>query len=125
MEHKEFSEMNVIPLVDVMLVLLTIVLTTATFIVAGEISVNLPDAKNRENRSTHPIFITITEDERLFIEKSEVSLEELASHIKSFDNEQAVVIRADKNVPINKFVVVIDALKEDGFKNVSLEVKEK
>lgn len=125
MEHNEFREMNVIPFVDVMLVLLTIVLITSTFIVAGEISVNLPDAKNRENRSTAPIFITITEDERLFIERTEVSLQELISRIKSFDNAQSVVIRADKNVPINRFVVVIDALKEDGFKKVSLEVKEK
>ncbi len=125
MEHKEFREMNVIPLVDVMLVLLTIVLTTATFIMAGEIAVNLPNAKNSENRSTSPVFITITSDERLYINKIEITPDDLARWLQSVDKKQAIVIRADENVVIRKFVFVIDTLKGNGFKKVSMEVRDK
>lgn len=124
-QNKEFREMNVIPLVDVMLVLLTIVLTTATFIVAGEIAVNLPKAENRENRSNAPLFITITEDERLFIDKLEIRPDELLNRLREINKEQPIVIRADENVAVRKFVFVIDALKGEGFKRVSMEVKEK
>ncbi|MEO0230254.1 MAG: biopolymer transporter ExbD [candidate division WOR-3 bacterium] len=123
--NKEIREMNVIPLVDIMLVLLTIVLTTATFIVTGEIAVNLPKAVNRENRSTAPIVITITEDERLYIDSLQLTPEELLNRLKEIDKEQSIVIRADENVAIRKFVFVIDALKGEGFKRVSMEVKEK
>ncbi|GEM_PF-132861 len=124
-QNKEFREMNVIPLVDVMLVLLTIVLTTATFIMAGEIAINLPKAENIENRSTAPLFITITEDERLFIDKSEIRENELIPRLQEIGKEQPIVIRADKNAVVRKFVFVIDALKGEGFKKISMEVLEK
>ncbi|MCX8069388.1 MAG: biopolymer transporter ExbD [Thermodesulfovibrionales bacterium] len=126
MEHnKEFREMNVIPLVDVMLVLLTIVLTTATFIVAGEISVNLPQAENREARSNAPLFITITKDERVFLDRLELTPDELVSRLKEINKEKPIVIRADEDLAVRKIVFVIDALKGKGFKKVSMEVKEK
>lgn len=126
MEHnKEFREMNVIPLVDVMLVLLTIVLTTATFIVAGEISVNLPEAKHRDEIAREPLFITITKDKRLFIDKLELTPDELIYHLRKINREQSIVIRADENVYVKRFVFVLDALKGEGFKKVSMEVQEK
>jgi biopolymer transport protein ExbD len=126
MEHnKEFREMNVIPLVDVMLVLLTIVLTTATFIVAGEISVNLPEAKHRDEIAREPLFITITKDERLFIDKLELTPDELIDHLRKINREQSIVIRADESVYVKRFVFVLDALKGEGFKKVSMEVQEK
>jgi biopolymer transport protein ExbD len=125
MEEKEFDYINVIPLVDVMLVLLTIVLTTATFIVAGEISVNLPEAKHREKIAREPLFITITKDERLFIDKLELTPDELIDHLRKINREQSIVIRADENVYVKRFVFVIDALKGEGFKKVSMEVQEK
>lgn len=124
MENKEFGDINVIPFVDIMLVLLTIVLTTATFIVAGEIAVNLPEAKNRENISREPLFIMITKDERLFIDKSEISPDELIPRLQEI-GEHPVVIRADEDVSVKRFVFVMDALKGEGFKRVSIEVQER
>jgi len=125
MEHKELREMNVIPLVDVMLVLLTIVLTTATFIASGEIAVNLPEAKTRDNISGASLFITIAKDEKIFMDKLEVSPDDLITRLQGLNNEQPVVIRADENVPVKRFVFVIDALKGEGFKRVSMEVQER
>jgi biopolymer transport protein ExbD len=125
MEEKEFDYINVIPLVDVLLVLLAIVLTTATFIVAGEIAVNLPEAEHREKIAQEPLFITITKDERLFIDKLELTPDELPNHLRKINREQSIVIRADENAVVRKLVFVIDALKGEGFKKVSIEVQEK
>ncbi len=58
--EREVNQINVIPLVDVMLVLLVIVLTTATFITAGQIPVNLAKAKEASERQDRPLIITVT-----------------------------------------------------------------
>ncbi len=125
MKDREFSEINVIPLVDIMLVLLTIVLTTTTFIITGHISVNLPGAKNRDIRAENPIYITLTKDNRLFIDKMEVADMEVINHLKRFSKEKPVVIRADEEVPLKRFAFVVDKLKGEGFAKVSMEVKER
>ena len=57
---RELNQINLIPLVDVMLVLLVIMLTTATFINAGQISVNLAKAAAANERQDTPLIITVT-----------------------------------------------------------------
>ena len=64
---QEFSEINVIPLVDVMLVLLTIVLSTATFVVNGKIPVDLPQARNAAAGVQAATILTITQDNQLYL----------------------------------------------------------
>src|SRR6185503_12929531 len=64
---RELDQINVIPLVDVMLVLLVIVLTTATFISTGQIPVNLAKAKEAGDRKDVPIVITLNAEGSLFI----------------------------------------------------------
>ena len=65
--QRDIDQINVIPLVDVMLVLLVIVLTTATFISSGQIPVNLAKAKEVGDRKDAPIVITLTADGALFL----------------------------------------------------------
>ena len=65
--QRDIDQINVIPLVDVMLVLLVIVLTTATFISSGQIPVNLAKAKEVGARKDAPIIITLTADGALFL----------------------------------------------------------
>ncbi|MEO5864121.1 MAG: biopolymer transporter ExbD, partial [Nitrospiraceae bacterium] len=64
--QRDIDQINVIPLVDVMLVLLVIVLTTATFISSGQIPVNLAKAKEVGSRTDAPIVLTLTADGALF-----------------------------------------------------------
>ena len=64
---RELDQINVIPLVDVMLVLLVIVLTTATFITTGQIPVNLAKAKEAGDRKDVPIVITLNAEGNLFV----------------------------------------------------------
>ena len=65
--EREINQINVIPLVDVMLVLLVIVLTTATFISTGQVPVELAKATAVNDRKDVPLMITLTADGRLFL----------------------------------------------------------
>lgn len=62
--EREVDQINVIPLVDIMLVLLVIVLTTATFITTGQIPVNLAKASTSADRHDRPIVVTVTAEGR-------------------------------------------------------------
>lgn len=124
MEEKEISSMNVIPLVDIMLVLLTIVLTTATFIAKGEIPVELPEAKSgKAVQPQESVVITITKEGKIYLKSREVSYEELKEFLKTLNRQTPVEINADKNAKLENFVKVFDLLNQYGFKNVNLLVK--
>ncbi|WP_461830035.1 ExbD/TolR family protein [Aquifex sp.] len=123
-EDREFSEINVIPLVDIMLVLLTIVLTTATFVVQGEIPVNLPEAKSAQQRKTvNPVRIAITKEGSFYLNGKEVHLKDLEAELSKLSKNTPIEVIADKDVKVEKLVEVLDILNKHQLKNVSLLVK--
>jgi biopolymer transport protein ExbD len=119
---QDIDQINVIPLVDVMLVLLVIVLTTATFISTGQIPVNLAKAKAVSDRKDVPIIITLTSEGGLFVNDKPVADGELPSTLLAESRESAVVVRADKVTLLEKFVALVDEIRGLGFHQVSLEV---
>lgn len=119
---RELDQINVIPLVDVMLVLLVIVLTTATFISTGQVPVNLAKAKEVGDRKDVPIVITLTADSKLYVNDRAVEQGGLSSALSSQSHDSAVVVRADKVTLLERFVSVVDEVRGLGFQNVSLEV---
>lgn len=120
--QRDIDQINVIPLVDVMLVLLVIVLTTATFISSGQIPVNLAKAKEVGTRKEAPIIITLTADGALFLNDRAVPEGGLQSVLTAEPRESAVVVRADKVTLLERFVSVVDEVRGLGFQQVSLEV---
>ncbi|MCP9473212.1 MAG: biopolymer transporter ExbD [Nitrospira sp.] len=121
MNH-ELNQINVIPLVDVMLVLLVIVLTTATFITTGQIPVDLAKASEASDRKDVPVVITLTADGRLYLNDSAVPENGLRAVLASQSRESIVVVRADKVTMLERFVQVVDEVRGLGFSQVSLEV---
>jgi biopolymer transport protein ExbD len=119
---RELDQINVIPLVDVMLVLLVIVLTTATFISTGQIPVNLAKAKEVGDRKDVPIVITLNSDGHLFLNDRPVSENGLKDALDSEPRQSAVVVRADKTTLLERFVALVDDVRGLGFQQVSLEV---
>ncbi|MGQ0811166.1 MAG: ExbD/TolR family protein [Nitrospiraceae bacterium] len=119
---RELDQINVIPLVDVMLVLLVIVLTTATFISTGQIPVNLAKAKEVGDRKDVPVIITVTPDGRLYVNDQPVPQEGLPALLTAQPRTSAVVVRADKLTLLERFVEVVDEVRGLGFQQVSLEV---
>ncbi len=119
---RELNQINVIPLVDVMLVLLVIVLTTATFITTGQIPVDLAKAKEAGDRRDVPLVITLAADGRLYINDQPVSQEGLRTELTPHPRESLVVVRADRVTMLERFVEVVDEVRGLGFRQVSLEV---
>jgi biopolymer transport protein ExbD len=119
---RELNQINVIPLVDVMLVLLVIVLTTATFITTGQIPVDLAKAKEAGDRKDVPLVITLTADGSLYMNDQPVTQESLKAALIPHPRESLVVVRADRVTLLERFVEVVDAVRGLGFQQVSLEV---
>ncbi|MCE3223010.1 MAG: exbD [Nitrospira sp.] len=120
--EREVNQINVIPLVDVMLVLLVIVLTTATFISTGQIPVNLAKAKEAGDRKDVPVVVTLTADGDLFLNDRPIPADGLKTVLLSHPRESLVVVRADKVTVLERFVAVVDEIRGLGFQSVSLEV---
>jgi biopolymer transport protein ExbD len=118
----ELNQINVIPLVDVMLVLLVIVLTTATFISTGQIPVDLAKATEAAERKDVPVVITLTSQGEMYLNDSAVPENGLRIVLERQPRESLVVVRADKVTILERFVQVVDELKSLGFGQVSLEV---
>ncbi|MDQ6733394.1 MAG: biopolymer transporter ExbD [Nitrospirota bacterium] len=120
--ERELDQINVIPLVDVMLVLLVIVLTTATFISTGQIPVDLAKAKESGDRQDTPLVVTLTADGQLFMNDQPVGEEGLQNALASQSRQTLVVVRADRVTILERFVKVVDRIRGMGFQQVSLEV---
>jgi biopolymer transport protein ExbD len=123
MEEKEIDYINVIPLVDVMLVLLTIILTTSTFIATGGIPVSLPRVSQDRHETLKVRTIEIDRQGNIYLYSQPVTLETLRDAIRSLERNTSFMIRADRNIPLQNFVEVLDVLKKSGFKQISLQTE--
>ncbi len=120
---KLMSEINVTPLVDVMLVLLIIFMVTAPMMIEG-IRVNLPKVKAKYiTRKQEPLIVTITKEKKIYIQRYVMDLEELDYKLrKIFKNRRDVqlLIKADRSVPYGFFVKVISKIKKAGISRIGL-----
>lgn len=120
MDDRGFSSMNVIPLVDIMLVLLTIVLVTSTFIATGAMPVELPKASQRHGTEESAQVIDIDRQGNLFLNSRPLGLNEAIVVLAPLDRGTPIVIRADRTIRLQRFVEVMDSLKSNGFKKIRL-----
>lgn len=125
MDPKSFDYLNVIPLVDVMLVLLTIVLTTSTFIATGGIPVELPQASKSKDEALKNRTIELDRKGRIYLNSKAVTLPSLKATFSTLDRATPILIRADKTLALQAFVDVLDIVKSLGFKKVSLQTEAK
>ena len=117
------SDINVTPLVDVMLVLLIIFMVAAPMMTQG-VDVNLPKttAKNIKTRED-PLMLTVNRKKEIFIENQPVELSSLGVKVqKIFENrrEKEVLLRADKDVPYGYVIQVIARIKEAGIDKLGM-----
>jgi len=121
---KRFDQINVIPFIDIMLVLLVMVLTTATFIKQGVIPVNLPHAKATDKQELKKeVTVYVNAEGELFFEKTKVNLTELEQKLSGIAKTQTVVLRSDKESKFQDFVSVMDILKKLGHEQLYIVTK--
>lgn len=123
------SEINVVPLVDIILVVLIIFMVTAPMIMKPSINVNLPKASSGDKTEAKQFNITISADGKILLngQASDTNALKIAAEAEQKKNpEIQAVIQADKNVSHGQVVSVMDAIKQGGIKKFAISVdKEK
>ena len=115
--------LNIVPFIDIMLVLLAIVLSISTFIAQGKIAVDLPSANSTEQikEDEKKVSVIIDKDNKFFIDDVEVTADELKEKLNAIDTKTLVQLKSDKNAKFDSFVKVIDILKEKGHENFAIQ----
>lgn len=115
--------LNIVPFIDIMLVLLAIVLSISTFIAQGKIAVDLPSASSTEQikENKKKVSVVIDKDNKFFIDDAEISEDELKDKLNAIDTKTLVQLKSDKNAKFESFVKVIDILKEKGHENFAIQ----
>jgi len=116
------ADINIVPFVDVVLVLLIIFLITAPILQSG-IEVDLPKTKTVKEITEERLVITIDRAQRVYLGNDPVNIHDLAAQVKSKAPDfatRAVFVRCDEAVPFGAFAAVIDAMRQAGIQNISV-----
>ncbi len=125
---KQFDQINVIPFIDIMLVLLAIVLTTATFISQGQIEIKLPEANSAaplQKQVDKNLTISINKKSEIYLDNKLIEKEELSENLENINKKTRIILRIDKQVIFNDFIQVIDLLKANKLEKFSIITVEK
>ncbi len=121
--YRPMAEINVTPLVDVMLVLLIVFMVTAPLITSG-VSVNLPQANAKPvNSDSTPITITVNSQDQIYLQNSQVQLSNLVSTLQQISQnnpDRRVFVRGDKDVSYGDMLQVMATITQGGFTKVAL-----
>lgn len=118
---RRIDVINVIPFIDIMLVLLAIVLTTATFIVEGRLDIRLPTAPSQAaTPPTNPIELAVDRDGIIFVGATPISLEALGARLDTVPREASIVLRVDADARFGGFVAIVDLLKARNLDRLSI-----
>jgi len=116
------SEINIVPFVDVVLVLLIIFMITAPILQSG-IEVELPKTRTVKEISEERLVITIDRAQRVYLGNEPVNIHELGQKVRGQTQDptrDAVFVRCDETVPFGSFARVVDELRQSGIQNVSV-----
>lgn len=116
------AEINITPLVDVVLVLLIIFMITAPVLQSG-IEVNVPHTKTVKQITEERLVISIDKDQNVFLGNDPVNINEIGDKLRQKIRDpqnQYIYVRADENVSFGAFATVMDAVKSSGITNVSI-----
>ena len=121
---KKFDNINIIPFVDIMLVLLAIVLTTSTLVEKRLMPISLPSSSSATKKiKSKDITITIKKDGTIFWEDKIISKKSLEEKIKSLNKDDNININCDKSAKFEDFIYIVDSLKNNNFQNISIITK--
>ena len=121
-QRRFLAEINVIPLVDVVLVLLVIFMVTAPMLYRG-MDIKLPTSASNTIKPEIRAVLTIEKDQRLYLDKDQVSVAQLERKLRLLKEEHAGVslyLRADRDVPYGVVVQVMDGVKKAGIEKMGM-----
>jgi biopolymer transport protein TolR len=115
------SDINITPLVDVVLVLLLIFMVTAPVLQSG-VQVAVPQTRTVNQLTEEHLVVTIDKDQNVFLQDKPVNIHDLSSVLAANpkDQKKVVYVRADTKVPFGAFASVMDEVKRAGISNISI-----
>ena len=123
---KLMSNINVTPLVDVMLVLLIVFMITAPMLTVG-VQVDLPQTRaNQLNSDADPLIITMNKNREIFIQDSVVSPEDLIPRLKAIskvNSKTRIFVRGDNLLPYGEVIEIMGKIQSAGYEKVALVAK--
>ena len=116
----QMADINMTPMIDVMLVLLIIFMVAAPMLTTG-VDVNLPESRTGKNLESEALVVTLARDGRIQFEKNFVLEGVLKAQLRqraAESRKRPVMVRADNNIPYGRVIAVVDAIREAGFTQV-------
>lgn len=116
------SEINMVPFIDVVLVLLIIFMITAPILQSG-IDVDVPKTKTVKELTEARMVVTIDRGQRVYLNDKPVNIHEIGQQIAAQSRNlktQAVYVRCDETVPFGSWATVVDELRQSGIQNISV-----
>ncbi len=115
------SDINMVPFIDVVLVLLVIFMITAPILQSG-IEVDVPKTHTVKEITEQRLVVTIDKNQRIYLGNDPVNIHQLADKIKKLAKHpnEAIFLRADETIPFGAFCTVIDSLRQSGISNISI-----
>jgi biopolymer transport protein TolR len=117
------AEINITPLVDVVLVLLLIFMLTAPVLQSG-VEVAIPKTRTVNQLTEERMVVTIDKNQNVFLQDKPVNLHDLPDRLRTTGRESSakkiIYVRADEQVPFGAFASVMDAVKQAGVTNISI-----
>ena len=119
------SEINVTPMVDVMLVLLIVFMVSAPLLTVG-VPIDLPQSQAKSlDQDKEPLTLSVNLEGKVFLQNSEIPLEELVPKLKAITearggNDERIYVRGDKKVDYGTVMKVMGRLSAAGFRRVAL-----
>jgi biopolymer transport protein TolR len=116
------AEINMVPFIDVVLVLLIIFMITAPILQSG-IEVDVPKTKTVKELTEQRMVITIDRAQRVYLNDKPVNIHDLGGQLTSQMKDpqhQAVYVRCDETVPFGSWATVVDSLRQSGIQNISV-----
>jgi biopolymer transport protein ExbD/biopolymer transport protein TolR len=116
------SDINITPLVDVVLVLLLIFMISAPVLQSG-IEVSIPHTRSTDTLTQERMVVTIDKEQNVFLQDKPVNVADLTTQLRSANlkpSNRVIYVRADERVPFGAFASVMEAVKQAGITNISI-----
>ncbi|MDP0561061.1 MAG: biopolymer transporter ExbD [Candidatus Endonucleobacter sp. (ex Gigantidas childressi)] len=121
MRRERFDKMNIVPFIDIVLVLLVIVLATSSFVQNKAININLPSATTKKQEDSKNLIIYIDKNGKYVHENKILPLKEIQNEIEKLNpKKDKISLHTDKNTDFHYFVDIVDFIQQKGFKNISI-----